>query len=157
VFHVVLVEPEIPANTGNIARLCAATKSLLHLVHPLGFKLEDTALKRAGMDYLDIAVMREHQNMNEALKGAGSVYYFSTKVSRPYWKTEFQPGDYFVFGRESKGLPEELLKINESKCLTIPMFDPGVRSLNLATSVSVVLYEALRQNQTDLTQCNHLP
>ncbi len=145
-FHIVLVEPEIPANTGNIARLCAATKSILHLIHPLGFRMDDKSLKRSGMDYLDIATIREHQSLAECVKGISRAFYFSTKAKIPYWDVSFQSGDYFVFGRESKGLPEVLLKENHDRALTIPMPESKARSLNLATSVSIVIYEALRQS-----------
>ena len=144
-FHIVLVEPEIPANTGNIARLCAATKSTLHLVRPLGFRLDDAAMRRAGMDYLDMAVIREHDSLGECLKDARSIYYLSTKATKPYWDAKFTPDDYFVFGRETKGLPEELLKTNPERCLKIPMSEPRARSLNLATAAGIVLYEAIRQ------------
>jgi tRNA (cytidine/uridine-2'-O-)-methyltransferase len=144
-FHIVLVEPEIPANTGNIARLCAATRSALHLIRPLGFRLDDVSMKRAGMDYLDIATLKEHDTLSEALEASRSAYFFSTKASTPYWKASFSEGDYLVFGRETKGLPEELLNKQSERCLKIPMIEPRARSLNLATSVGVVLYEALRQ------------
>ncbi len=144
-FNIVLVEPEIPANTGNIARLCAATGSLLHLVHPLGFRLDDTALRRAGMDYLDLAVMREHTSLDQCLPRDASAWYLTTKTTRPYWKAGFQPGGYFVFGRETKGLPEALLARQEERCLTIPLLEPRARSLNLATAAGIVLYEAIRQ------------
>jgi len=144
-FHIVLVEPEIPANTGNIARLCAATKSTLHLIHPLGFKLDDSSMKRAGMDYLEIAAIQEHKNLQECLKDSSSFYFLTTKSKTPYWTVKFQPNDYLVFGRETKGLPEELLKKHPDRCLTIPMLEPKARSLNLATSAGIVVYEAIRQ------------
>ena len=154
-FHIVLVEPEIPANTGNIARLCAATNSILHLIRPLGFRLDDAAMRRAGMDYLDIATIREHASLaeclpaetsvKEGLSDASSVYYLSTKAARPYWEAKFLTGDYLVFGRETKGLPEKLLQSNRKRSLTIPMSEKRARSLNLATSVGIVLYEAIRQ------------
>jgi tRNA (cytidine/uridine-2'-O-)-methyltransferase len=143
--HIVLVEPEIPANTGNIARLCAATQSTLHLIHPLGFRLADSEMRRAGMDYLDIAAIKEHLNLQDCLKEAKTFYYLTTKSKNPYWKVKFGPDDYLIFGRESKGLPEELLKANPDKCLTIPMIEPKARSLNLSTSVGIVLYESIRQ------------
>lgn len=144
-FHIVLVEPEIAANVGNIARLCAATQSILHLVHPLGFRLGHAAMRRAGMDYLDIAVIREHPSLEECLKESPSAYYLTTKATRPHWKATFQPGDYLIFGRETKGLPESLLQSRADRCLTIPMAEKRARSLNLATSVGIVLYEAIRQ------------
>jgi tRNA (cytidine/uridine-2'-O-)-methyltransferase len=145
-FHIVLVEPEIPANTGNIARLCAATKSTLHLIHPLGFRMDDKSLKRSGMDYLDIATIQEHPSLDECVKRAPRVFYFSTKGKSFYWDVRFQSGDYLVFGRESKGLPEVLLQEKSEQALTIPMPESKARSLNLATSVGIVLYEALRQS-----------
>ncbi|MBI4024111.1 MAG: tRNA (cytidine(34)-2'-O)-methyltransferase [Verrucomicrobia bacterium] len=146
-FHVVLVEPEIPANTGNVARLCAATRSILHLVRPYGFRLDEPSLRRAGMDYLDMAVIREHDSLRECIAGVASIYYLSTKSSTPYWSAGFLPGDYLVFGRETKGLPEFLLRTNSDRALTIPMEEDRARSLNLATSVAIVLYEAIRQNR----------
>jgi len=146
-FHIVLVEPEIPANTGNIARLCAVTRSTLHLVHPLGFRIDDAALKRSGMDYLDLATIREHASLEECLKEAKTAYFLSTKARRPYWDVAFKDGDYLVFGRETKGLPEELLKRHTERALTIPMAESKARSLNLATSVGIVLYEAIRQQR----------
>lgn len=145
-FHIVLVEPEIPANTGNIARLCAATKSTLHLIHPLGFRMDDKSLKRSGMDYLDIAAIQEHQSLSDCLKSDARTFYFSTKGKRLYWEIQFQSGDYLVFGRETKGLPESLLGENVASAFKIPMPETKARSLNLATSVGIVLYEALRQN-----------
>ena len=148
-FHIVLVEPEIPANTGNIARLCAATGSTLHLIRPLGFRMDDAAMRRAGMDYLDIAAIVEHDSLQECLREVvASVYYLSTKATRPYWETKFQNGDYLVFGRETRGLPEELLHRQQDRAVTIPMREPRARSLNLATAVGVVLYEAIRQNHS---------
>lgn len=144
-FHIVLVEPEIPANAGNIARLCAATRSVLHLIHPLGFRLNDASMRRAGMDYLDIATIREHNSLQECLADASSVFLLSTKASRPYWDAKFSPGDYLVFGRETKGLPEQLLQSHTGCSLTIPMPETRARSLNLAATVGIVLYEAIRQ------------
>ena len=146
VFHIVLVEPEIPANAGNIARLCAATGSVLHLVHPLGFRRNHASMRRAGMDYLDIATIREHHSLTECIQGVPCVYYLTTKSTRPYWDAAFLPGDYLVFGRETKGLPEELLCRNKDCCLTVPMMERRARSLNLSTTVGIVLYEAIRQH-----------
>ncbi len=146
-FHIVLVEPEIPANTGNIARLCAATGARLHLVQPLGFRLDDAAMRRAGMDYLDFAAIEEHRSLDACLPQDASAYYLSTHGTRPYWEAVFRPGDHLVFGRETKGLPAALLERHPDRCLTIPMFDPRARSLNLATCVGIVLYEALRQTR----------
>ena len=144
-FRLVLVEPEIPSNTGSIARLCAATRSELHLVHPLGFRLDDAAMRRAGMDYLDLAAIREHRSLAEALPDGARAWFFSTKATRPLWEADFQPGDSLVFGRETKGLPEELLARHPDRVLRIPMAEPKARSLNLAVSAGIALYEALRQ------------
>jgi len=144
--HVVLVEPEIPPNTGNIARLCLAAGARLHLVEPLGFSLDEKALRRAGMDYWHLCDVKRWGSLEE-LQGAestGRFFYFTTKASRVYWTEEFQDGDFLVFGRESRGLPESLLRANAEACLTIPM-QPNARSLNLATSVGIALYEAKRQ------------
>lgn len=145
-FHIVLVEPEIPSNTGNIARLCAVTNSVLHLVHPIGFRLDHASMRRAGMDYLDIATICEHRSLKECLNGVSSFYYLTTKAKKPYWDAHFSAGDYLIFGRETKGLPEELLRIHRDHTLTIPMPQRHARSLNLATSVGIVLYEAIRQS-----------
>lgn len=145
-FNVVLVEPEIPPNTGNVGRLCLATKSTLHLVKPLGFSLEDRQLKRAGLDYwedVDLRVWDSLPALIEA-KQPGERYFFVTKkTDRAYWDVQFRPGDFLVFGRETKGLPENLLAANEPGCITIPMAD--TRSLNLATAVGIVLFEGVRQ------------
>jgi len=149
-FHVVLVEPEIPPNTGNIGRLCLATGAHLHLVKPLGFSIDDRTLKRAGLDYwkdVTVTVWESLADLQSA-QGAGTRYFFlTTKTDRPYWETRFRDGDFLVFGRETKGLPEPLLDANQENLLTIPM-TPQTRSLNLATSVGIVLYEAVRQKAT---------
>jgi len=145
--HVALVEPEIPPNTGNIARLCAATYTPLHLVGKLGFRTDEKAVRRAGLDYWDEVEIHYHLNV-EALHAAlpdCRFLYFSTKGEQRYTDFQFAPNDCLVFGRETRGLPEELLRANRERCLTIPMPNRQVRSLNLATSVSIVLYEALRQ------------
>jgi tRNA (cytidine/uridine-2'-O-)-methyltransferase len=145
--HIVLLEPEIPPNTGNIARLCAATRARLHLVGPLGFDLSEKHLKRAGMDYweqVDYRVYPDFEAFLPQLDGQ-TFYLLTTKCRRPYWETAFQEGDWLLFGRESKGLPESLLNAHPGRRLTIPMPNPAARSLNLATSVGIVLYEALRQ------------
>ena len=144
--HVVLVEPEIPPNTGNIARLCLAAGTRLHLVEPLGFSLEEKALRRAGMDYWDKCDVRTWPSF-EALRresGDARFLFFTKKTKRPYWDEQFQHGDHLVFGRETKGLPETLLSANAERCLTIPMSQEA-RSLNLATAAGIVLYEAIRQ------------
>lgn len=145
-YHIVLVEPEIPQNTGNIARSCAATGSALHLVGPLGFEVDDRKLKRAGLDYwhmLDItyysglgAFMARHSN--------DRLFYLTTKAQKCYSSAEFSDGDYLVFGKETAGLPEGLLAAHPERQLRIPMRS-GARSLNLSNSVAVVLFEALRQ------------
>ena len=145
-FNVVLVEPEIPPNTGNIGRLCLATQSILHLVRPLGFSTDDRALKRAGLDYWEEVNRREWNSLGELQAGqspATRYFYLTTKSTQPYYEVSFQPGDYLVFGRETKGLPEALLKAHPDKSITIPMH--GTRSLNLATAVAIVLFEAVRQ------------
>ena len=144
--NVVLVEPEIPQNTGNIARTCAATGTRLHLVKPLGFDLSDKHLKRAGLDYwslLDIHIYENHREFFE--KNAGGRYYFaSTKSKHRYTEVTYRDGDYLFFGRETRGLEESLLHENYENCIRIPMRE-GARSLNLSNSVAIVLYEALRQ------------
>lgn len=149
-FHIVLLEPEIPPNTGNIARLCAATGASLHLVGKLGFSLDDRYLKRAGLDYWDKVDLHRWDSM-QALQHAfpkSRFWYLSTRVARNcYQEGLYQTGDFLVFGKETAGLPAELLADNPERCLTIPM--PGkVRSLNLSNAVAVVLYEALRQTGT---------
>lgn len=146
-FHVVLVEPEIPPNTGAIARLCAATNCLLHLVEPLGFRLDDKTLARAGVDYWPEVAWRTWPNwkaLTEAHAGA-RFHFLTTKAKRSYVTAQFQPGDFLVFGRETKGLPESLLRANSDQCLTIPIANEKVRSLNLATAAAIVLFEGLRQ------------
>ena len=148
-FNVVLVEPEIPPNTGNIGRLCLATKSTLHLVQPLGFSLEDRQLKRAGLDYWDDVDLKAWESLDAMLtaKGQDARHFFvTTKTERAYWDVQFRPGDFLIFGRETKGLPESLLAANEKTSVTIPMH--GTRSLNLATAVAIVLFEAARQQRT---------
>jgi len=147
-FNIVLVEPEIPPNTGNIARLCAATGSVLHLVGQLGFSIDDKHLKRAGLDYWVHVAMRRWETLDElqASTSQGRFFYLSTKVAHSYLKADFRPGDFLVFGRETRGLPEELLNANPDTCITIPMPAGVVRSLNLSTSAGIVLYEALRQS-----------
>lgn len=145
--QVCLVEPEIPPNTGNIARLCAATFTELHIVGATGFRLDEKAVRRAGLDYWNEVEIRRHLDLDalyEALPDSRFLY-FTTKAGRIYTDWQYRPGDCLVFGRETRGLPEELLKANWERCLTIPMPNKSVRSLNLATSAGIVLYEALRQ------------
>lgn len=146
-FNVVLVEPEIPPNTGNIGRLCLATGSTLHLVEPLGFRLDDKQLRRAGLDYWSEVQLRTWKNFDELRHNhvAARFFFLTTKTNRPYFDIKFRDGDFLVFGRETKGLPESLLAANEANTLTIPM--QGTRSLNLATAVGIVLFEAVRQQQ----------
>lgn len=144
--HVVLVEPEIPQNTGNIARTCLAAGARLHLVEPLGFEIDGAARRRSGMDYWEKCDIRRWPSL-EALRAeaAGARFFFlTTKSDKPYWGAQFADDDYLVFGRETRGLPESLLAAERAQTLTIPM-QPGARSLNLATSVGIVLYEACRQ------------
>ena len=145
--HVALVEPEIPPNTGNIARLCAATFTSLHIVGVTGFRLDDRAVKRAGLDYWDEVRLFRHRDLNAlyAALPASRFIYLTTKTDQLYTEFSFQDGDCLVFGRETRGLPEDLLKANWERCLTIPMPNKNVRSLNLANSAGIVLYEALRQ------------
>ena len=145
--YVALVEPEIPPNTGNIARLCAATRVPLHIVGATGFRLDDRAVRRAGLDYWPEVELHRHRDL-EALKAAlpnTRFIYLTTKAERSYTDWSFQSNDCLIFGRETRGLPEELLSANWDRCITIPMLNPKVRSLNLATAVAIVLYEALRQ------------
>ena len=145
-FNVVLVEPEIPPNTGNIGRLCLATGSTLHLVEPLGFTIDDRQLRRAGLDYWTEVSVKTWKSFEALRSSQGSdarFYFVTTKSRRPYWATQFMSDDFLVFGRETKGLPESLLTENEDRCITIPM--QGTRSLNLATAVAIVLYEGVRQ------------
>ena len=146
-FNVVLIEPEIPPNTGNIGRLCVATRSKLHLVQPLGFDIDDRQLRRAGLDYwkdLDVQLWHSFAELQQQNATDARYFFLTTKTERVYHAVEFRAGDFLVFGRETKGLPEPLLEANESRLLTVPM--QGVRSLNLATAVAIVLYEAVRQN-----------
>ena len=144
---VALVEPEIPPNTGNVARLCAATRVPLHVVGVAGFRLDDRAARRAGLDYWSEVELHRHRDMDglRASIPAARFVYLTTKATRPHTSWRYTTEDCLVFGRETRGLPEELLRAHWENCVTIPMLNPNVRSLNLATSVAVVLYEALRQ------------
>ena len=149
-FNVVLVEPEIPPNTGNVGRLCLATKSKLHLVQPLGFHIGDRQLQRAGLDYwkeVEVQLWVSFPALQAAQSADARYFFLTTKTSRPYYDELFRPGDFLVFGRETKGLPEPLLNSNQERLLTIPMH--GTRSLNLATAVAIVLFEAVRQHATN--------
>jgi tRNA (cytidine/uridine-2'-O-)-methyltransferase len=147
-FNVVLVEPEIPPNTGNIGRLCLATGSTLHLVRPFGFSLEQRQLRRAGLDYWDEVQLQLWDSidaLHQAQSADARYFFLTTKAERPYYTVNFRNGDFLVFGRETKGLPHKLLAANADDCITIPMH--GTRSLNLATAVAIVLFEAVRQQQ----------
>jgi tRNA (cytidine/uridine-2'-O-)-methyltransferase len=146
-FHVALVEPEIPPNTGNIARLCAATRTPLHIVGVTGFKMDDRTLKRAGLDYWSEVELHRHVDIPALFESLpeSRFLFFSTKVKRLYTDWQYKDGDCLIFGPETRGLPETLLEENGSNCLTIPMANENVRSLNLSTSVGIALYEALRQ------------
>lgn len=147
-FNVVLVEPEIPPNTGNIGRLCLATDSTLHLVKPLGFSLDDRELKRAGLDYWDevrLQLWDSFDALRHAQPSETRYFFLTTKSKRPYYQVKFQKDDFLVFGRETRGLPKHLLAANLDHCVIIPMH--GTRSLNLATAVAIVLFEAVRQQR----------
>lgn len=149
-FHVALYEPEIPPNTGNIARLCAATNTELHIVGVTGFRMDDRELKRSGLDYWDEVILHRQVDL-DALYAAlpnSRFVYLTTKASRSYTDFAFANNDCLVFGPETRGLPETVLKQNWETCLTIPMPNKNVRSLNLATSVGIVLYEAIRQTRS---------
>ena len=145
--HIVLHQPEIPANTGNIGRTCVATGTSLHLIEPLGFRLDEKSIKRSGMDYWEHLNVIRYINYNEFLeKNPGAkIWYATTKARRSYTEVSFGENDYIMFGKESAGIPEEILVDNEETCIRIPML-PEIRSLNLSNSVAIVLYEALRQN-----------
>lgn len=145
--NIVLLEPEMPANTGNIGRTCVATDTRLHLIEPLGFKLNDKLIKRAGLDYwdkLDVTVYSDYQDFLNRNPGA-KIYMATTKGLHVYSDVEYEPDCYLMFGKESAGIPEEILLENQDQCVRIPMWG-DIRSLNLSNSVSIVLYEALRQN-----------
>lgn len=146
-FNVVLVEPEIPPNTGNIARLCAATFTALHVVGVTGFRMDDRTLKRAGLDYWSEVTLHRYVDLAELYANHRSArfVYLTTKTNLSYTDWTFADGDFIVFGPETRGLSAEVLEANKDACLTIPMVNKNVRSLNLATSVGIVLYEAIRQ------------
>lgn len=145
-FNIVLVEPEIPQNTGNIARTCAATGTKLHIVKPMGFEIDDKKLKRAGLDYWHLLGVQYYENLDdffEKNKG-GRFFYSTTKGLNTYSDVSYKDGDFFLFGKETKGLPEKLLYENKEYCIRIPMISEA-RSLNLSNSAAIVIYEALRQ------------
>ena len=151
--NIVLHEPEIPANTGNIGRTCVATNTRLHLIEPLGFRLNEKALKRAGMDYwadLDVRTYINFEDFLEKNPGA-KIYMATTKAPKVYTEVQYEPDCYIMFGKESAGIPEEILMEHKENCVRIPMIN-DIRSLNLSNSVAIVLYEALRQNQFDHMQ-----
>lgn len=147
-FHIVLVEPEIPANTGNIARTCAATGTVLHLVKPLGFSTDDRQLKRAGLDYWPSVTVHYHDSFADLkARHPGAAFHFATtKAARLYTDVRYRDGDFLVFGKETKGLPDDILDAHRDRLIRIPMAG-SVRSLNLSNAAAVVLFEALRQNR----------
>lgn len=146
-FNIVLVEPEIPQNTGNISRTCACTGAALHIVKPMGFEITDAKLKRAGLDYWDKLNLTYYENLDEffSRNAGGRFFYLSKKAKKNYCDVAFEDGDFLVFGKETKGLPEHIVFDNPDTALRIPMRG-GLRSLNLSNTVALVLYEALRQN-----------
>ena len=145
--NIVLLEPEIPANTGNIGRTCVVTGTSLHLIEPLGFEISEKTLKRAGLDYwpkLDVTIYRNAEHFHDMHRDA-RIWYVTTKADRSYSEADFLPDDYLMFGRETAGIPEEILAKNHERCIRIPMTG-NERSLNLSNAAAIVLYEALRQN-----------
>jgi len=146
--HIALLEPEIPPNTGNVARLCAATNSTLHLIEPLGFKLDDTQLKRAGMDYWQHVQWHRWSDwaaFHKKLPTDARLWFVESNGPQLYTDVKFSANDYLIFGRETAGLPKSLLETNRERWIRIPMFNPNARSLNLSNCVALVLFEALRQ------------
>lgn len=150
-FNIVLVEPEIPPNTGSIARLCGATDSTLHLVHPLGFSTADKHLKRAGLDYWNHVNIKHWDNFESFLleQNELDLYFFTTKSKTSYTSAVFKKGSYLIFGKETKGLPEDILTHYSDRSYTLPMRNSNIRSLNLAMTAGIVLYEAIRQCSID--------
>ena len=145
--NIVLLEPEIPANTGNIGRTCVVTGTKLHLIEPLGFEISEKMLKRAGLDYwdkLDVSIYKDYEEFDRAC-GMRRIWYVTTKAERSYTDVEYLPDDLLMFGKETAGIPEEILVQNRDRCIRIPMV-AGERSLNLSNAAAIVLYEALRQN-----------
>jgi len=146
-FHVILFQPEIPPNTGNIIRLCANSGCHLHLIEPIGFELDDKRLRRAGLDYHEYATLKRHESLAQCLESLGQprVFAFTTKASHPYHEVTYEPGDAFLFGPESRGLPADVLdSLPAEQRVRLPM-QPGCRSLNLSNTVAVAVYEAWRQ------------
>ena len=151
--NIVMVEPEIPQNTGNIARTCAATGAKLHLVKPMGFNIDDKKLKRAGLDYWHLLDISYYENLEDFFsKNSGDFFYFSTKAAKTYVEVAYPKKCYLVFGKETAGLPEELLSKNKEKTVRIPMID-NARSLNLSNSVAIGVYEVLRQQNFPSLAC----
>ena len=149
-FNIVLVNPDIPHNAGAAGRLALATGATLHLIRPLGFSLDDKHVRRTGLDYwhqVDLRVWDRFDELTAAAEQTAGFWFLSTKATRSPWQAEFRPGDYLVFGCETRGLPEAMIASAGERALCIPMKPGGIRSLNLATSVGIVLYEALRQQQ----------
>jgi tRNA (cytidine/uridine-2'-O-)-methyltransferase len=146
-FNIVLVEPEIPPNTGNIARTCAVTGAKLHLIKPLGFSIDDKHVKRAGLDYWDLVDVIVHESLEDFLNKHknDNLFFATTKLGNVYSDVKYSKNDYILFGSETRGIDEEVLYANENRCITIPML-PTLRSLNLSNAVAIVLYEAWRQN-----------
>lgn len=146
--NIVLCEPEIPQNTGNIARTCAATGAKLHLIKPLGFSVDDKSVKRAGLDYWNMLDINYYENMDDffTMNSRGQFFFCTTKAPKVYSDVQYPKDAYLIFGKESAGIPDEILKRFQDKCVRIPMADDA-RSLNLSNAVAIILYEALRQNQ----------
>jgi tRNA (cytidine/uridine-2'-O-)-methyltransferase len=146
--HIVLVEPEIPQNCGNIARTCAATGCTLHLIRPLGFDISEKAVKRAGLDYWHLVEVRDYENLEDFFRrnNVQRMWCLSTKAPRSYVEADFQDGDYLFFGKETKGLPEDFLECHRDSCVRIPMRSEA-RSLNLSNAVAITVFESLRQLQ----------
>ena len=156
--NIVLFEPEIPQNTGNIARTCAVTGTRLHLIKPLGFDISDKAVKRAGLDYWHLVDVRVYENLDDFFQktGAEDIWLATTKAPNVYTEASYEPDCYIMFGPESRGIPEDILVKNQETCVRIPMWG-DIRSLNLSNSVSIILYEALRQNGFEkMTMQGHL-
>ncbi|MCC5895822.1 MAG: tRNA (uridine(34)/cytosine(34)/5-carboxymethylaminomethyluridine(34)-2'-O)-methyltransferase TrmL [Alkalibacterium sp.] len=158
--HIALFEPQIPANTGNIARTCAGTNTTLHLIEPLGFKTDDKYLKRAGLDYWEAVDIHYHKNLDSFLEFVGDepLYLISKFAEKVYSDVDFTDTDsnhFFLFGKETTGLPEEFMRENPEKCLRIPMNDTHVRSLNLSNTANILIYEALRQQDFPLLEKVH--
>ena len=152
-FNVVLFNPQIPPNTGNIGRLCVNAGATLHLVKPLGFDINEKAVKRAGLDYWNKLDLKVWESVEEFLENndTNKMYFATTKTDKPYFKANFKKGDFLIFGSETKGIDEEILNKFKERCITIPMTKEG-RSLNLAVSCGIILYEAIRQNFNDFNQ-----